>query len=76
MTTSGDTVLRTVLDRLSALSRYDLLLAVVPIAFLCSLAVGQLLSLPPRHALASGAVVGALALVDGLFLNPPRDRGV
>lgn len=54
------------------LSRYDLLLLVIPAAFLAALLVAQIssLSLPPVMAAAS--VVGALALADGLFVNPPQ----
>lgn len=76
---SDDTILAR-LERLAAfgrlLSRYDLLLAVIPVAFLCSLAAGTLLSVPTSNALALASAVGAMALVDALFLNPPRSRGV
>ena len=54
------------------LSRYDLLLAVVPAAFLAGLAAVGLADVPLRIAMTSAGAVGALALVDGLFLNPPR----
>lgn len=80
MTESGDTGIGIVLERLAALgrslSRYDLLLAVIPAAFACSLAAGQLLSVPSSNAMAAASVVGALVLADALFLNPPRLRGV
>lgn len=54
------------------LSRYDLVLAVVPVAFLVGLLAVGLADVPFRVAMTSAAAVGALALVDGLFLNPPR----
>lgn len=54
------------------LSRYDLLLAVVPTAFVLGLLAVGLADVPFRVAMSSAAAVGALALVDGLFLNPPR----
>lgn len=54
------------------LSRYDLLLAVVPAAFLLGLLAAGLADVPLRVAMSSAGAVGALALVDGLFLNPPR----
>ena len=54
------------------LSRYDLLLAVVPAAFLLGLAAVGLADVPLRLAMTSAAAVGALALIDGLFRNPPR----
>ncbi|MDG5777223.1 hypothetical protein VB773_00690 [Haloarculaceae archaeon H-GB2-1] len=61
-------------DRLlpESLSRYDLTLAVIPVAFVASLFVGQLLAIPVRNAVMAASVVGALALLDGLFLHPPR----
>ena len=80
MTGSGDSVLAIAFEPLvnfvSSLSRYDLLLVIIPAAFVGSLAVGHILSIPPRSALTAASVVGALALADGLFLNPPRERGV
>lgn len=62
------------------LSRYDLVLAVIPAAFLAGILVSAVAGLPPRLGLVGAGVVGALALADGLFLNPPRrstgrDRG-
>lgn len=53
------------------LSRYDLVLAVIPTAFVVALLVGNLLSVSARVALVSASVVGALAVLDALFLNPP-----
>lgn len=53
-------------------SRYDLLLAVIPAAFLSGLLVSGAAGVPLRLAMPAAAGVGALALVDGLFLNPPR----
>lgn len=54
------------------LSRYDLVLAVVPVAFLLALLVGGVVGVPTRVAVTTAAAVAALALIDGLFLNPPR----
>ena len=56
------------------LSRYDLVLAVVPAAFLLGLLAVTVADVPLRVGMGSAAAVGALALVDGLFLNPPRRR--
>lgn len=53
-------------------SRYDLVLAVVPLAFLAALLLTALADVPLRVGLVGAGIVGALALVDGLFLNPPR----
>ncbi|QLH77145.1 hypothetical protein HZS55_07480 [Halosimplex rubrum] len=53
-------------------SRYDLLLLVIPAAFLLAL-VGSIVSpLPARVFVAGASVVGALAVADGLFVNPPK----
>lgn len=56
----------------AALSRYDLLLAVIPAAFLFAGITSQVLSVAPRATLVGATLVGALALLDGLFVNPPR----
>lgn len=58
-----------------AVSRYDLVLAVIPAAFLLSLLAGYLLSVPSRTALVAGAAVGLVAMMDGLFRNPPEGTG-
>lgn len=54
------------------LSRYDLLLGAVPAAFLLGLLAAGLANVPFRVAMGGAAAVGVLALVDGLFINPPR----
>ncbi len=60
------------IDYLDAVSRYDLVLAVIPTAFLTALLTANLLSLPARSTLVIAAFISALVLVDALFLNPPR----
>lgn len=59
------------LSRVTGLSRYDLQLAVVPAAFLLGLLAAGLADVPLRVALSSAGAVSAMALVDGLFFNPP-----
>lgn len=54
------------------LSRYDVILVAIPLAFLAALLIGQLLSLPIQAAVVVGAALGALAVVDALFVTPPR----
>ena len=61
--------------RETGVSRYDLVLAVIPAAFLLSMLAGHLLSIPSRTALVAGAAVGLLAMMDGLFRNPPEGTG-
>ncbi|MFD1587574.1 hypothetical protein ACFR9U_11305 [Halorientalis brevis] len=55
-----------------SLSRYDLLLAFMPTVFLISLVVGNLLSIGFRTALSVAGIAGIAALIDALFLNPPK----
>lgn len=63
--------------RIGELTRYDLVLAIIPIAFLVSVLVGHLLSVPTRTALIAASVVGTLAMIDALFFNPPiRPKGL
>ena len=59
-------------DRLPAFGRYDLLLAIIPLAFLASLLASQLFGLSLEAAIVGASVVGALAVLDGLFIRPPN----
>lgn len=63
-TTTGDHV-----DPLA--SRYDLLLVLVPIAFLAAVLAGFVLPVGTRPPLAGAALVGLAAIVDGVYRNPP-----
>ena len=54
------------------LSRYDVVLAVIPAAFLAAAGASFLLSVPPHRVVPAAGLVGTLALVEGLFRNPPR----
>lgn len=56
----------------TALSRYDLVLLVIPVAFLAGLLATRFLSVPLPTAMAAASTVGVLAVADGLFVNPPR----
>lgn len=55
----------------SAFTRYDLLLAAIPVVLLAAWAIGQIVTVPAWIALGVGALVVVPALVDGLFVNPP-----
>ncbi len=68
---ADDTPVARPFDRLS---RYDLVLSIVPIGFVLAALVGRILSLSASGTLALGAAVGLLAVVDALFLSPPTDR--
>ncbi|MFC5973122.1 hypothetical protein ACFPYI_17450 [Halomarina salina] len=54
------------------LSRYDLVLLVVPLAFLGALLVSALADVSTQSALSGAALVGAAVVADGLFRRPPR----
>jgi hypothetical protein len=54
------------------LSRYDLLLVVIPVVFVVALALAQVSTLAASTALGAASLVGAVAVADGLFVNPPR----
>ncbi|MCU4719637.1 hypothetical protein [Halapricum hydrolyticum] len=54
------------------LSRYDAVLAAIPSVFLGALLLGHLSPISIQAAIGLGAVLGAIAVVDALFVNPPR----
>jgi hypothetical protein len=56
------------------LTRYDLVLTVIPLVFVTAVLATTTLSVPFLPALAAGAAVSAVALVDALFVNPPVRR--
>ncbi len=68
---SRPTSRRPLRDRLANLSRYDLLLAVIPLAFAVTLAVHAALGVSFRAAVAGGALLSGAAVFDALFFNPP-----
>ncbi len=53
-------------------SRYDLVLTVIPVAFLLAGLASQITPVAPKTLLGVAALIGALGLVDALFLNPPQ----
>ena len=57
---------------LSELSRYDVLLAVIPLGLLLAGVVGQLTDVPVWLTLAVGALTTLPLLADGLAVNPPQ----
>lgn len=56
-------------------TRYDLVLALIPAVFAVMLATAALADLTLRMALTGASLVGALAVVDALFLHPPSHGG-
>jgi hypothetical protein len=57
---------------LPSFTRYDLLLAVLPIVFLVSLLVGVVFSISIEFTLMAGSLLGVIALIDALFVHPPN----
>lgn len=65
---------RPVAQSFDRLSRYDLVLAVVPLGFVLAALVGRILALSASGTLVLGSAIGLLAVVDALFLSPPTGR--
>ncbi|MDT3436253.1 hypothetical protein [Haloarcula sp. 1CSR25-25] len=52
-------------------TRHDLVLAVIPAVFLLTLVAAVVLGLSLQMAVAGASLVGAVAVIDALFLHPP-----
>lgn len=55
-------------------NRYDAILLVIPLAFVVALFFSVLAGIPIEIALSIAAVVGAVAIADGAYRNPPTER--
>ncbi|WP_226012112.1 hypothetical protein [Halomicrobium salinisoli] len=53
-------------------SRYDLVLTVIPVAFLLAGLASQVTPVAPQTTLGAAALISSLGLVDALFVNPPQ----
>ncbi len=62
-----------VFDRLS---RYDLLLIAIPMAFALAIGVYLFTGVPQQAAIGVGALLSGVVLIDALYLNPPIDDGI
>ena len=60
--------------RRESLSRYDIVLALIPVVLVLTAVTAQLLSIELPLALVVGAVMTTVAVVDALFVNPPTGR--
>ena len=58
-----------------AVSRYDLVLTVIPAAFLLAAVASGVLGVSLPTALAVGSLLGLAVLADALFLHPPMGGG-
>ena len=66
--------LETLVDVLTAATRYDLVLAAVPVAFTVALVVAYVVGVALYWTLVPAAVVGIVAIVDAVYLHPPVDQ--
>lgn len=64
-------VVASLFDTHVSFSHYDFVLAVIPLAFLASLLLGSVAPVSLNVAVAGASVLGAFALCDALFVNPP-----
>lgn len=68
---------RTTFDRVKAIaqqaSRYDLVLAVIHAAFIAAVLVGSAASVSFTAAGGAASAIGLVAVVNAVFLNPPRE---
>jgi hypothetical protein len=55
----------------TALSRYDVLLAIIPLALVAAWVIGHATAVPDWVALGAGGLLALPAVVDGVALNPP-----
>lgn len=59
------------LGGLDSISRPDLVLMAIPLAFIAAIALGTTLGFSLSSQLLGASLVGVVALVDALFVNPP-----
>lgn len=62
-------------DVLTAVDRYDLLLAIVPVAFAVALVVAIVANVSVTQAVLVAAAIGVFVIVDACYLHPPIDQG-
>ncbi len=72
---SGTERLASLVELFLSLSRYDLVLAVIPVAFVLATGVAAVTGLSLRAGVLVASLAGALAVVDALFLHPPQRPG-
>jgi len=60
---------------LREMSRYDLVLGVIPLSLLTSVVGASVTALALEPVLGVGALVSLLAMLDALFANPPGASG-
>ena len=60
-------------QRSTSLTRYDMVLTLIPLAFIVVALAAGVSGVSFHAALAGGSALSAAVLVDALFLNPPID---
>jgi uncharacterized transporter YbjL len=55
------------------LSRYDLLLAAIPVVLGVSVLLGAVTAVPFHLGVAVGSLIGALLVADAVYLHPPTE---
>ncbi|WP_247729432.1 hypothetical protein [Halovivax limisalsi] len=53
-------------------TRWDLLLAIIPLAFASAATASKTFGVPLESAMLAASAIGLLTLLDGLFLRPPN----
>lgn len=72
---SDGTVERSRRDRDGWPSRYDVVLAAIPLAFLAAALAATVGPVSLQAAIRGATVLGVLVVADALFVNPPRGSG-
>ncbi|UTF52083.1 hypothetical protein [Natronosalvus rutilus] len=76
MTTRGiDTPTDPRFDLETDFDRYDLHLAIIPLAFLATAVASMLADITLETALVMASMVGLVAMLDGMVLRPPNGHG-
>lgn len=70
---SSEGPLRSTLEGVLDLSRYDAVLAAIPLVFALVLSAHALSALSFPLAIAAGSLLSGLLLVDAMYLNPPSE---
>lgn len=72
--TAGFDPFETLVEALTAVNRYDVVIGIIPVAFVLALVGGTIAGVTVELALVAWAVVVVPMIVDALYLNPPLER--
>ena len=65
----------TLVGVLAAADRYDLILAIIPVAFAVALVGVYVVGASVTQAIVFAGIIGVLAILDACYVNPPTDQG-